>query len=258
MYSACYGLIEASRVAGDMGDDNSNDPLSVFEPWPGRKFVNVDTTSLPDLSRARRLGFAESGLADVVFFHSNFMETVDMFEPDFPGRLFAMFRHPVERVNSLFNYLQDATWERTYSPKTKGWSVQQYVDSLGPGGHDWMTRFLVGKVNEPLDEYDLELAKLILKEKVLVGLTNRAEESQMRFDAYFGFRGEDPDVKRCVKELNEKGGTNKHSHAKIQPGSPEWKALASVNQFDIPLYVYATQLYEEQGQMFEVHMKRIE
>ena len=80
----------------------------------------------------------------------------------------------------------------------------------------------------------------------------------MRFDAYFGFAGEDPDVKRCVEELNEQGGTNKHSHAKIVPGSPEWQAFASINRFDIPLYVYATQLYEEQGKMFEVHMERIE
>ncbi len=68
-------------------------------------FVNVDTTTVEGLKRAKRLGLAQSGLADTIvttYVH----ELHELFDKQHRGRLFAMFRHPVDRAVSLFHYLK--------------------------------------------------------------------------------------------------------------------------------------------------------
>lgn len=160
-------------------------------------------------------------------------------------------RHPVERAASEFFYLQDASWEGTYSPETKGWTIQQYAASE-KAEHDWVTKQLLGTWQD-LTEDDLEKAKYILEEKVLIGLIDRMEDSVDRFNRYFGWE-ESPDKVPCAGDmLGHKNGTgsNSHAHPKVLPDTPEWEALASINRYDIQLYDFAVALFEEQGILFE-------
>ena len=72
-------------------------------------FVNVDTTTIPGLQRATELGLAQSGLADAIVIRHIF-EADQLFDPQHRGRLFAVFRHPVDRAISMFNYLKYGTY----------------------------------------------------------------------------------------------------------------------------------------------------
>jgi hypothetical protein len=69
------------------------------------KFVNVDTTHIPGLEKAKRLGLVESRLAEVIVIRHVF-DAEQLFNQQQRGRLFAVFRHPLERAVSMFNYLK--------------------------------------------------------------------------------------------------------------------------------------------------------
>ena len=252
MYGFCFDLTLATEVGGNpdfvQGIDSSQ--LSVFTTDWDVQMVDVDTTSLDGLDRAKKLGLAQSGLADIIF-TSYIHQAAKLFSPHYRGRVFTVMRHPVERAASEFFYLQDASWEGTYSPETKGWTIQQYAASEN-AEHDWVTKQLLGTWQD-LTENDLEKAKYILEEKVLIGLIDRMEDSVDRFNRYFGWE-ESPDKIPCAEDmLGHKNGTgsNSHAHPKVLPDTPEWEALASINRYDIQLYDFAVALFEEQGMLFE-------
>ena len=205
-------------------------------------------------------------------------EYLDTWTSEQPLRLFTMMRHPVDQAVSAFYYLQDATWERSYAPETKGWTIAQYV-AKGRYSTDFMTRMLIDKRNErfhgELTEDDLQLAKNTLREKVLVGLMTRMEESIARFDAYFHIQPRnDPETVQSCKDCllghgsSGTGGngyesyhkdkadmstaakpakTNSHKHPKVLEGTDDWKLLAKINKWDMKLWDYAVELFEEQG-----------
>lgn len=252
MYGFCYDLTLATEVGGNPDIVQGIDPsrLSVFTTEWGVDMVNVDSTTLDGLDRAKKLHLAESGLSDIVF-TSYIHQAAKLFSPEYRGRVFTIMRHPVERAASEFFYLQDATWETTYSPETKGWTVQQYAAS-DRAEHDWVTKQLLATWQELTDE-DFEKAKYILEEKVLIGLIDRMEESVDRFNKYFGW-DESPDKVPCAEDMlghKSSTGSNSHAHRKIEPGSDDWKALAAINRYDIQLYDFAVALFEEQGILFE-------
>eukprot|EP00957_Ditylum_brightwellii_P086971 6619949-Ditylum_brightwellii.AAC.1 len=60
--------------------------------------------------RAKELGLAESGLADVVFSPSPPVASI-LFDLEHQARFFALFQHPIERAISTFYYHQIARWE---------------------------------------------------------------------------------------------------------------------------------------------------
>ena len=87
-------------------------------------FVNVDVTTVEGIGRAKAMGFAEAGLAEVVV-SPYVYETNDLFTPTSKGRLFAIFRHPVDRAISMFYYIQVADWELMYHPSFKDCTLIQ-------------------------------------------------------------------------------------------------------------------------------------
>jgi len=67
----CYHLVQASE-AGVLNEASKlDDELRIVEIF-GKSFVNVDTTSKSGIERAIKLGFIESGYADIVFFSTNY------------------------------------------------------------------------------------------------------------------------------------------------------------------------------------------
>mmetsp|Transcript_15789 Transcript_15789/g.24242 ORF Transcript_15789/g.24242 Transcript_15789/m.24242 type:complete len:405 (+) Transcript_15789:28-1242(+) len=253
LYSMCLDLVIASQIgcAVESRDCVREDYLEVFLPFNGNSMqvVNVDTTSHDGLVRAGNLGLAESGLAEIIF-TSLLRDAVDIFDSVNRARVFTVMRHPVDKAVSMFYYLQEADWEPTYHPEMKEWTIKQYANSPYLN-RDWMVRGLLNKFAGEIHEADLETAKLILKEKVLIGLLTQMEESIDRFDSYFGF----PKIEGkggCVDNiLHDKGdSTNRHKHPKVTPGSSDWELLAKENYFDVQLYDYAIGLFEEQKLLF--------
>ena len=241
-----------------IGDDNHTLrslielPLRIVDPGDGRKYVNVDITTPNGIQNAVNRGFASSHLADVMF-TPLIVEATKMLlnEDSNRGRLFAVFRDPIERVTSIFYYLQKATWEPTYSPIYATWTIHDYAKSPVVESN-WMVRSLVNKLEGPLEPDDVKVAMEILNKKCLVGLIDRMEESIMRFHRYFGFDNERS--LNCAFEQyvsKEKGSRteeqNSHSHPQIERKGETYRLLAEKNSLDIILYEYAILLFEDQG-----------
>jgi hypothetical protein len=197
------------------------------------------------------------------------------------GALFALFRHPVERAVSLFYYLQHADWESTYRPELANTTLLDVFclnDDAGgdkkkiPMERNWMTYYLavegrpdrqtqegLTNNNKALQRDDLEYAKTLLEQKMLVGLTDDMGESIRRFGLYFGWNSGNEDHhaaqnswswNSCRSQLTEHGA-NAFDHPKVEPGSPEWDAIAAWNTYDMELYEYAVQVFERQSVLFE-------
>lgn len=86
--------------------------LSVFQPWKESgniaKIINVDVTSHKGIENAIKLGFlTKEGQPKTDFVSSSLFHVVSMklFSKNQKARMFALFRHPVERAVSKFYYL---------------------------------------------------------------------------------------------------------------------------------------------------------
>ena len=90
--------------------------------------VNVDITTVEGIARAEQMGFADSGLADVVMTHL-LHEANELFTPTAKGRIFTVFRHPVDCAIGMFRYIQVADWEPTYDPTLKDMTIGEYAMS---------------------------------------------------------------------------------------------------------------------------------
>ena len=251
LYATCYRLVVANEVGGkdEAGDE---DELQIVDN-DGARYVNVDTTEWEGIQRAKRLGFVESRMADVIFSpHVNEI-AAELFTPQVPGKMFSMFRDPVERVVSLYYYLQTATWEPTYNPALQQMTLEEYANSTLIESN-WMVRTLSGKRTGQLTEEDITLAMQIVKEKCVVGLLDHFEESLERFDEYFGFRPNDDESIQCQKDLLARGGSNSngsHKREQLDPDSPALKNIQKKNRADTLLYAYVQKLFEEQRHWFK-------
>ena len=226
---------------------NNNNQLHVVEAEDGRKYVNVDVTTPEGISRASRLGFSSSGLADIIFSPLLRESSELLLDGDnHKGRMFAVIRHPVDRIVSLFYYLQHATWEPTYNAQYATMTLEDYAYSPYCESN-WMVRSLVNKMEGPLEPADIEIAKEIIRKKCIVGLMDRMDETIIRFHAFFGF--EDDDALACGREnFSTAGGrqTNSHKHPTLDPKEDAWQTIAGKNRLDIILFEYALELFEEQ------------
>jgi major membrane immunogen (membrane-anchored lipoprotein) len=201
--------------------------------------------------------------------------TADVFSTADPGRMFALFRHPVDRAVSMYYYLARASWDPYYNPALSKMTVEQYAKS-GHIENNWMTRFLVNKPGGTLGRGDMLLAKRIIKTKCLVGLYEDIEVSLSRFVRFFGW--EQPrggggnsttaprsaaDAVGCRSEAVARGdryvsgkssvGGGVGDMATVRPGSLAWNAIVRMNLFDLELYEYAKRVYQMQAEgIFDV------
>jgi hypothetical protein len=68
-------------------------------------FVNADTTTVDGLKSAKKFGLVQSGKVDTIYTPLIY-EANELFDQNHQGRLFTVFRHPIERAISMFKYLQ--------------------------------------------------------------------------------------------------------------------------------------------------------
>jgi len=215
----------------------------------------VDTSTEDGLIKAANMNLIPSGLADMIFtplLHESaqLFNYQSIIQPR-RGQIFCVMRHPLERAVSLYHYLQKAIWEPTYDVRIKNInSVEDYAISEF-AENNWMTRFLVGKMIGMLERIDVDIAKEILRRKVLIGLVVDVEGSVTRFNKYFGYDNNSPPSKELQDCMDTflKSGSNKNVHTLIEEGGIAWRILRANNLFDLELYEYALQLYEEQGKL---------
>ena len=195
------------------------------------------------------MGFADSGLADAVVTYFLY-EANQLFTPTAKGRVFTVFRHPIDRAISMFNYIQDADWEPTYDPELKDMTIEEWAKSPKIE-NNWLTRQLSNQPGGELTDDDLDLAMEVIRRKFMVGLMTEIEKTMERFERFFRWTYHvNPENQEVCREKLLKGGSNKSSSTKEKPveGSEAWELLVWQNQFDLRLYEYIESLFVEQEQ----------
>lgn len=240
---SCLQLVQASEVGvlGNYGEDTELKIVEIF----GDSFVNVDTTTSDGIKRAVSLGLAESGMADVVI-SPIINDTAYLFNEKHQGRMFALFRNPIQRSANMFYYFSTAKWDKSYNPALANITLEQYATS-NYMENNYLTRLIINKPGGALTESDINMAKEIIRRKCLVGLYDELKESVERFEKYFGWTdsgGKDAD--ECINRVLSQG-TRKYDVAPIiKEGTTEYDLLYQQNRFDMELYFFIKQLYSFQ------------
>jgi hypothetical protein len=240
------------------------------------KYVNIDLTTPQGIQHAKEVHFTEFKLDNLVIKSALFTPVLqELFIPSTAGvntnqqpqvsaKMFTIFRHPIERHTSEFYYLQSASHEGSYRQFFTNWTLDQWAQSHYIG-ENWMTRMLVNKhTGGKLTDEDLILAQNILRTKFIVGLTSHMVESIRRIQKYFQWDlptylpNHKPPLSgsQCYEQFygesaQKKINTNPH-HPKVLPNTDTWNILERVNNYDLPLYQFAVQLFEEQAQLFPI------
>jgi len=245
-YGECFSLVEASEL-GIIGHEN-DETLQLVDINGGSNHVNVDTTIFPGILRASELGLVPSNIAEIIFSPLLHESATHLFSPKHKGQLFAIFRHPLDRVVSLFYYLRSATWEPTYNPILQNMTLLEYATSE-LAESNFIVRALVNKMEGAISWDDYYVAKEILRRKCLVGLLDKWDLSMNRFDLFFDFqphKDERHEAQECRKKLRKSGGSNVHHHPSVDPSSEEYEILKKENFWDLMLYDYIKELFAEQ------------
>lgn len=263
--SVCLNLTLASEVG--IREGHINDQVTVLVPnccltaptqlfgsqelkavqfgLDGPLFVNVDTSTIEGMDRAQRMGFQQKPLADVVVTPLLIPAVEKLFSPQHRALFFTIMRHPVDRAISQFYYLQKATWEPTYNPKTANMTLMEFIENE-PLEINWMTRQLSGKMLGDIYEQDFDAAKDILKNYCWIGIVTHMEETIRRFGQLLGWNRDKAKWNYCVDWLG-KNTANSHKHQRFHPNSPEWKKLEEINAWDVELFEYAVYQFRKQG-----------
>ena len=194
------------------------------------------------------------------------------------AKAFTMLRHPVERMVSHYYYLQKASWERGYDPDLG--NKMSLVEFSAGHANILLKAFIYNQELAYGDDDDgkLQLAKELLDQYYVVGLTDQMTESLRRFDAFFGIDAammKDTTTKeryaKCKDKFWEKKNdgddaeesqhralkSNSNEHRRLDPSGEEWKAIEDANSLDMELFHYAEILFRKQGRFFQEEEKTI-
>ena len=252
---ACLGLV----VADEHGQTSNQTPSSLdVITRPGIRHVNMDACTVSGIHTAHALGFASLQPADAVYspYVPHAMEY--LFDDAHRAAAFALFRHPIDRVVSLYYYVQLATWDILYQPEIQNMTLQDFV-MHHHAEDNFILRTLLDKTddkaNTPVTREDLIIGKRLLRDFVLVGLTDQMDESMRRFAQAFGWDDDDDDINNsssrwesCRSQASQ--GHNRFNHPQLHPGDDEWDILAARNEFDLELFRYAEELFLAQADYF--------
>ena len=239
----CHRLVQASGFGMRNDQVTVGDQVGVIYPTEGSPFVNIDSTTLEGIRHAASIKFADAQVADLVVSPLVY-ETNELFTQTSKGRFFAVFSHPVDRAVRLFYTMQDE------QPALREWTLERYARSTYQE-NNYLTRQLSNQFEGPLDESHYRKAMEIVRDKFLVGLSSKMNESLDRFEKYFRwtYRIHPKNQERCRSRVlwREKDLQNKIKKRMPEEGDSIWAWLIHHNAFDLRLYTYIEKLYEEQA-----------
>ena len=249
--SICHRLHVATNIGIQRGhQDDAKLSLIDFE---GQQYLNVDISTSQGIKRAVQMGFDSTNLVDVAI-SSLLHDSAPLFSPSKKGKIFTMFRHPVDRMVSMFYFMQDNVWkaERTYNKELAEITIENFF-LKNMGENNWHVRFLTNQLTKPyVDDNDFKLAKEVLRRKVLVGLVSEKDTSFDRFSRQLGWVAKDGKAMECQKRRLQWDWSLRHPHeVEVLEGNRLWSLISGQNQYDMKLYEYAQYLFEEQQQMFQ-------
>jgi hypothetical protein len=179
------------------------------------------------IERAEDLDLITSGMVDVIV-SPHIRKFADIFSWDNQGRMFAFFRHPIERELAR--------------------------GKAGEFRDNYMVRFIINKQEGELNFVDLGNAKKVVREKCVVGLLDEFKmESLQRVMKYFGWEGS----QLCLEEYAARMPDEEYGD--LVDGTDEnWVLLHKYNIYDVQLYEYARTVFRAQRQTLVTLAKQFE
>jgi hypothetical protein len=256
----CAGFLQASNV----GRNYVSASLEILHTRYG-DYVNVDLSKLEGIQHAHDsyLLYQPPSKLHVNSLASPFIYEIGDKLLDRSlnrGRLFMMFPDPEEYIYSIYNYLVSGAWMSKLKAVTNPnpyaeMSFQDYVKEVNRPEFNIIARTLAGKETDSaimpqLSFADLEVAKQILRQKVLIGLTADRATSLNRFQSFFGYEFVEPISQECrIAPLHWPPPSSSTSVFSKEEMS---EALRTCCQLDMALYEYAKQLFIDQEILFPI------
>lgn len=156
-------------------------------------------------------------------------------------RIFAVFRHPLERATAKY-YADLAS-----VPELTGITFSQYM--LSPGDHvenNYLTRTLSGRHEGILHIHHLDVAREFLRSKFVVGLASDLPTSAELFIHTFGWlnmTNTDSIKNLDLCDNNVYNSLSQKSPPIVEEGSEGYNLLIAENWFDLKLYEYVEHLF---------------
>ena len=253
IFGKCYNLIQSSEYYTATHGNKTAQQLQIVT-IQNEYYYNVDLTTLEGMNHAKQLGLFSMQMNNIekldVLYSPLIHELGEsIFNPRHRGRCITILRHPIERAIGLFLYLQtqQGKQDSLFHPSLETMSLEEYSVSASVE-NNWLTRFLVHKRGGRLGMEDVELAKEILGRKCIVGFMHQLHDSLKRFEYYFGLSHNKVALQKDTCEIDIlSDGDTRHFNPLIQEDSKAYKSLAMHNQYDMILYEYALELYQEQS-----------
>jgi hypothetical protein len=168
-----------------------------------------------------------------------------------------MFRHPIERVSSVYNFEKKqvdadtlgARFARTHNLKEYVlWRMRNEVPPTIRNFHVFRT--LAGAVSWQKQFCDVELvkAKRYVDSLELLGLVERFDESMVYFEKILSTIYPNIDLSYKIQNVGQKLQESQDSRIdklKCEIGAEAYKLLVDRNQVDLELYQYAKRIFEE-------------
>jgi len=238
----CHRLVQASGF-GLRDGHTADEQVGVFYPTEGSPFVNIDSTTITGIRQAASMRFADAQVADVVV-SPLIYGTNELFTQTSKGRFFAVFSHPVDRAVRLFYSMKEV------QPALREWTIERYSRSTYVE-NNFLTRQLSKQLEGPLEESHYRKAVEIVRDKFLVGLTTKMDESLGRFEKYFRwtYRIHPESQESCRSRIlsEDLAAEEKLKQRMPKEDDPNWAWLLHHNAFDLRLYAYIEKLFEEQA-----------
>ncbi|KAL7461801.1 hypothetical protein ACHAXS_002203 [Conticribra weissflogii] len=224
----CYGVSIAEKFGAHVQHHENDTEIIAFTPWPKfsrTTYVNVDVSNKEGILHAKDLGLVPSEKADIIVTPLPEFALETLFDESHKGRFLMLVRHPIERLVSLFYYLQVATWEKTYRPSWKNTTLLQWSKRHSKFWKNFLVKKILGKDDFTEDEF-LEMMETVRKYFV-VGLMDQMEESVKRFNAVMNFNVENNTAyEECMVDFfkNPDGSgekKNSNEHPKVGETCPD-------------------------------------
>jgi len=160
------------------------------------------TTSTPS-DEDENTSISYTNTADIIYTAEPIFAGQELFNQEHQGRYISIFRSPIDRAMSWFYYIQNTPTHRRYRQKYSNMTLLDW-SSIPDEEDNYMVHKLVGKrFAESVDETDLIIAKELVRQRFVVGLTTDFDESVRRFNIVLGINEEEGNG--CINEFRSRG-----------------------------------------------------
>ena len=215
----CMSLTFATREGHVYVNENENEDELMLQILPNNNafgdayLANVDTTTKEGILHAKKLSLVPSKLVHIISSGMPHFAVQHLYDNNTNrGRIIGLFRHPVERWMSRYYFSQkDSGYQIAFHPEWRDTTLLQFANLVGTD--NVILRTLMGRYHVSLE--DIPIAKRILRERFIVGLTSRMEETVHRFNLVLGIDDVYNEKNReCTSLSMSKSNANSHSKVK--------------------------------------------